>query len=117
MLLSVFILAALVAATATFPTRVLRRRKAMLPWDYLYPFSGLLTWLAAVALNIGARASLSNAVVEPTLVAALSATLPWVRMPLAQLESPHARTVSFVLTFIPLFAAVAIRSLVPTLPE
>ena len=107
----------LIAAVAAFPTLSLRRRRLATRLDDLYPFGGVVTWIALTLFDIGATASLSNFVVEVFWVALLSAVIPWIRWILTRWSREAPRGVPVFLALLPVLVAVALRMTMPTLPE
>jgi len=109
------ILFLVIAAVAIYPTVALRKHQRTTWWDYVYPFTGVAAWF--LLLGVGSTATLSNFVVEVFCVAVLSALLPWVRWLLSGTGKGQIITLSFLLTFLPILAAVIMRLTMPTLPE
>ena len=105
----------LIAGIAAFPMLALRKRKKMILWDYIYPFTGMVTWF--LISGMGSTVSLSNLVVELFWIAVISAAMPWARWTLSGFDSKHFKAWSLLLTFLPIIAAVVIRLTVPTLSE
>jgi len=105
----------LIAGLAAFPVLAFRKQKDMTLWDYIYPFTGVVTWFAIS--GIGSTVSLSNFVVEVFWVAAISVAMPWVRWISSRFEWRQFKAWSLLLTFLPIVAAVIIRLTMPTLPE
>ena len=104
-----------IAAVAIYPTVALRKRQRTTWWDYVYPFTGVAAWFPL--LGFGSTATLSNFVVEVFCIAVLSALPPWVRWLLSRTEKDQIKKLSFLLTFLPILAAVVMRLTMPTLPE
>ena len=105
----------LIAAVAIYPTIAFRKRQRTTWWDYVYPFTGVAAWFPLS--GVGSTASLSNFVVEVFWIAILSVLLPWRRWLLSRTERDQIKTLSFLLTFLPILAAVVMRLTMPTLPE
>ncbi len=105
----------LIAAAALYPTIALRRYQRITWWDYVYPLTGVIAWFPLS--GVGSTVSLSNFVVELFWIAVLSALLPWGRWLLSRIEKDQIKTLSFLLTFVPILAAVVMRLTMPTLPE
>lgn len=109
------ILFLVIAAVAIYPTVALRKRQRTTRWDYVYPFTGVAAWF--LLLGVGSTATLSNFLVEVFCIAVLSALLPWVRWLLSGIGKGQMKTLSFLLTFLPILASVILRLTMPTLPE
>jgi len=105
----------LIAGIAIYPMLALRKHQRTTWWDYAYPFTGVIAWFSLGMSNIGSTVSLSNFVVEVFWIAVLSVVTPWGRWLLSRKEMVQA--LSFLLTFLPIVAAVVIRLIMPTLPE
>ena len=107
----------IIAAVAVLPMVKLYKGQRTMWWDYAYPFSGVATWFPLGMSNIGSTVSLSNFVVEVFWIAVISVAVPWIRWLLSRFVGDKIKTWSFVLTFSPIVAAIAIRLTMPTLPE
>ncbi|MDD4872530.1 MAG: hypothetical protein PHR77_18425 [Kiritimatiellae bacterium] len=107
----------LIAGVAIFPMIALRKRQSTTWWDWVYPFTGIVAWFPLGMSNIGSTVSLSNFVVEVFWIAVLSVVIPWGRWLLLRTENKQVKTLCFLLTFLPILAAVVIRLTMPTLPE
>ena len=107
----------LIAGISLYPMRALRKRQHTTWWDNVYPFTGIVAWFSLGLANIGSTASLSNFVIEVFWVAVLSVVIPWVRWLLPRAERKSMVALSFLLTSLPIIAAVVIRITMPTLPE
>jgi len=107
----------LIAGLALFPMRALRKRQSPTWWDDVYPFTGILVWFSLGMSNIGSSLSMSNFVIEVFWITILSGILPWGRWLLSYVERKHIKHVSFLLTVLPLLAAIIIRLTMPSLPE
>jgi len=105
----------LIAAVAFYPTVALRKYQPITWWDYVYPLTGVIAWFPLT--GVGATVSLSNFVVEMFWIAVLSALLPWGRWLLSRIKKNQTQTLSFLLTFLPILAAIVMRLTMPTLPE
>jgi hypothetical protein len=104
-----------IAAVAIYPTVALQKCQHTTWWDYVYPFTGVVAWF--LLLGVGSTATLSNFVVEVFCMAVLSALLPWGRWLLSGSEKDQIKMLSFLLTFLPILAAVVMRLTMPELPE
>lgn len=105
----------LIAALAIYPMFMLGRHQRTAWWDYFYPFTGVAAWFALS--GFGSTVSLSNFVVEVFWIAVLSVLLPWVRWLMSGTEKEPIKSMSFLLTFLPILAAAVMRLAMPTLPE
>ena len=105
----------LIAAVAIYPTVSLRKCQITTWWDYVYPFTGVAAWFPLS--GVGSTVSLSNFVVEVFWIAVLSVLLPWGRWLLSRTGKEQIKTLSLLLTFLPILAAVVMRLTMPTLPE
>jgi threonine/homoserine efflux transporter RhtA len=107
----------LIAAMAVLPMVKLQKGQATTWWDYTYPFTGVAVWFPLGMFNVGSIVSLSNFVIEVFWVAVVSVVVPWVRWLWSRFLGDKNKTWSFVLTLLPIVAAIAIRLMMPTLPE
>ena len=105
----------LIAGVAICPTLAMRKRQRSTWWDYVYPFTGVAGWF--LLSGVGSTVSLSNFVVEVFWIAVLSVLIPWLRWMLSRVEAQQIKTLSLLLTFLPILAAVLMRLTMPTLPE
>ena len=107
----------IIAAVAVLPMVKLQKGRRTTWWDYAYPFAGVATWFSLAMANVGSTVSLSNFVVEVFWIAVISVAVPWIRWLLSRFLNEKVKLWSFVLTFLPIIAALAIRLTMPTIPE
>lgn len=86
-------------------------------WNYVFPVAGFASWMILYASGAGDMVGATNFLYETFLVFTVSVCLPWIRFLLSYFRNKYIAVFSLVLTFIPVVLAVALRLLMPCLPD
>lgn len=112
----VFILSVIVVSTVT-PLLFSKKKVKIGWWDYTFPLLGPVLWLVLSQAGIGSKTSMVNFLLEMFFVLMVCISIPWIRFILTFAQTQMAQKISFVLTLLPMLAAVIARLCVPSLPQ
>ena len=107
----------IIAASSFVATRLIKRRKSLIWWDYTFPYAGIITWFLLLISGAGETASLSNFVIEIFWIALFSIIVQWMVVGLSFMSKPISSILGRILTSLPIVASIIIRLTVETLPE
>ena len=117
MLSSLPIIIAFLIAVGIPAVRLSRKFIKIHWWDYALPAIGLPVWLFLTFAEIGNTASLTNMVIEISIILGISVVIPWARYMILYSNKNFAAVIYQIMYLIPLVATLLVRMYMPTLPE
>lgn len=86
-------------------------------WDYIYPVLGIPLWMFLYASGFGDMVGATNFLYETFFIFIASVIIPWIRFIISFVRYKYIAVFSLMLTFIPVVLAIALRTLMPCLPD
>lgn len=117
MIVFVLLAAIFIGISSFFATQLIKRRKALIWWDYFFPYTGIIAWFFLLMFNVGKTASLSNFVIENFWITMVSIIIPWMVFGVSFIPKVTASIFARILTFLPMTFSIIIRLTIDTIPE
>lgn len=106
-----------IAISSFFAMHLLKRRRALIWWDYFFPYTGIIVWFFLVMFNVGKTATLSNFVIENFWITMISIIIPWMLFGISFIPKATAPIFPRIVTFLPMTFSIIIRLTIDTLSE